>query len=331
MTHTFTTSVQALRGAVDAAVLAPSVHNTQPWRFVLDNDHLDIRAEQSRRLQVLDPSARQLTISLGCAVFNARVAISASGFGAQVDRFPDPGDPDLVARLSLTAADLPGSGDATLAPLKAQLRNRQTNRRHFEDETVPDEVIERLSTAAQAEDARLFEVIHPQHRLSLALLTQQADDQENVDPAYRAELRRWTTDDPTRRDGVPSMAVPHVDGTAHDDIPIRDFDTHGAGWLPTDTRSSLDQCLLILGTDNDDRTAWLRAGEALERLWLEATDAGYAVSLFTQLIEVPYTRERLRAELTMTMHPHVLLRIGRASQTSSSNRRRLEDMLTVGH
>ncbi|MEO9236909.1 MAG: hypothetical protein ABI418_02350, partial [Jatrophihabitantaceae bacterium] len=206
--------------------------------------------------------------------------------------------------------------------------NRQTNRRRYEDEDVPAGVLHELIGAVEAEQARLIEVNSLEHRLAVARLSQQADTLENADPAYRAELRAWTSDDPRRPDGVPAMAVPHVTGNAHDDVPIRDFDTRGMGWLPTETRSALQQCLLILGTDADSELNWLRAGEALERLWLLATQLNYVVSLFTQVIELPHTRERLRAELSLGMQPHILLRVGRASRTSASMRRKLVDVLT---
>jgi hypothetical protein len=90
----------------------------------------------------------------------------------------------------------------------------------------------------------------------------------------------------------------------------------------------MNQCLLILGTEADSELNWLRAGEALEHLWLRATRLNYVVSLFTQVIELPHTRERLRAELSLGMQPHILLRVGRASRTSASMRRKLVDVLT---
>ena len=123
-------------------------------------------------------------------------------------------------------------------------------------------------------------------------------------------------------------AVPHADAGSGDDIPIRDFDTHGQGWLPTKTHSSLNQCLLLLGTTQDQSAAWLRAGEALERVLLEATLRGYVASLFTQVIEVPRTRQLLRRELNVAINPHVLLRVGRAPKTPASRRRRLADVLS---
>jgi hypothetical protein len=326
---TTSTSTQALRRAAVRATLAPSVHNTQPWRFVLSGDALEIHADPLRRLEVLDRSGRQMLISCGCALFNARVSLAASGFQAHVERAPDPTRPDLLARISAGTAT-PGSGPdlSVLAPLDAVIESRRTNRRQFGADVVPPEIIDDLVAAAAAEGVELLPITRAEDRVSVAIQSQRADAQENADPAYRAELRMWTTGDDLRNDGVPASAIPYGAAGGHDDIPVRDFDTTGAGELPTETRSGMNQCLLLLGTDADSREAWLRAGEGLEHLLLEAERHGYAVSPITQLIEMPNTRAMLRRELRLTMHPHVLLRIGRAPTTPATRRRRLIDMLT---
>ena len=313
-----------LRRAAVRATLAPSVHNTQPWRMHLAEGRLDLFADLSRQLLVLDPTSRQLLISCGCALMNARVAIAGADGAVRVQRFPDPLRSDLVA--CLTATDAPA--DPELAALDPVIELRQTNRREFAQEEVPDAILATLAATAEAEAASLIPVRNPEDRIVVATLSQRADAIENRNPAYRAELRAWTTDDPGRRDGVPSLAVPHVDGTAEDDVPIRDFDTRGTGKLPARTRSSLNQTMVLLCTDGDSPADWLRAGEALERVLLEITRHGLSASLLTQVTEVPATRAELRRELKLTGHPHVLLRIGRAPTTPASRRRRLVDVLT---
>ncbi len=312
-----------LRQAVVQANWAPSVHNTQPWRFVIGPGYLEIYADWSRQLKVLDPTGRQLIISCGCAALNARASLAASGCGVSVDRRPDPARPDLLVRLNVTETQVP---DSTLADLDAEIELRRTNRRRFADEPVPSEVVDALVAAASVEDAELIQVLSAEHRLITASLSQRADREENANPAYRAELRAWTTSDPRRRDGVPAFAVPHVDGGAHDDIPMRDFDTQGMGWLPVETHSDINQCLLLLGTYDDNPKTWLTSGEALERVLLEATKRGFAVSPLTQVIEIASTRTMLRDELALTMHPHVLLRVGRAPKTTAARRRLPSDL-----
>src|SRR5579862_5473192 len=89
-----------LKRAAEAAVAAPSVHNTQPWWFVIRDGWLEIWEDVTRQLSVLDPRKRQMTISCGCALFNARVAIEASGHVAIVERFPDADRPHLLARVT---------------------------------------------------------------------------------------------------------------------------------------------------------------------------------------------------------------------------------------
>jgi nitroreductase len=313
-----------LRVAAARAMLAPSVHNTQPWRFVLRHDVLEFYADRSRQLAVLDPSGRQLYLSGGCALFNARVSLAASGTAGTVRRFPDADHPDLVARIEIGATAAP---DHALAVLDPVVELRQTNRRRFASDPVPAELVATVVGAAAAEGAMLHPVVEAQDRQRLARLSQRADLAQITNAAYRAELRAWTSNDPTRLDGVRAAAVPHVDGSAGDDVPIRDFDSQGAGWLPGETRSSASQCLLVLGTEADTPQAWAQAGEALERVWLEITRAGFVASLFTQVIEVTALRARLRDELRLGMHPHLVLRVGRARVTPASMRRHLSEVL----
>jgi nitroreductase len=319
-------AVEALRRAAVRATWAPSVHNTQPWYLVIGEEVLEIHADLTRRLAVIDPSCRQLIISCGCAVFNARVSLAADGFAAEVRRHAPGGGRSLVAEVAGSSG-----GDRSVAALDPVLELRRTNRRQFTDDHVDPELVSTLRIAAAHEGAGLFLVEEQAHRAAVALLSQRAEAVEEANPAYRSELRAWVTADQRRGDGVPITTLPRPDGgvpmSAADAIPLRNFGDPGPAGLAGSTRSSRDQTLLLLGTDSDDALSWMRAGEALERVWLEVTRAGYAMSVFTQVIEVPGTRESLRSELGLSMHPHILIRVGRAPATPASRRRKLVDVL----
>jgi nitroreductase len=305
--------VRALEHAADLAVLAPSVHNTQPWRIVMHPDRMELWADRTRQLAVLDPTGRELVQSGGAALFNARVALADEQWAVEIERFPRPDAPDLLA----VVRPVSGPADPALAALEPAVARRHTNRRRFTAEQVPDDVVRRLTALAAEEGTTLVPVLREGHRRLVARLTQQADGIQNASPAYRAELRHWTTRPAAAGDGVPSSVVPHVDGLGHDDVPIRDFDTQGQGELPAEIGSGADQTFILLATGNDDRRAWLCSGEALQRVLLELTGLGWVASPLTQAIEVPVTRTQLRAALTWHAHPQMLLRVGRADGTDA--------------
>lgn len=323
---------QALRRAASRARLAPSIHNTQPWRMRLEGDALVLELDPDRTLAVVDPHLRQAWISCGCALFNARASLSGEDRGFRVLRFPEGEDSRVFARLELTDEPTPDSidipGREALRELDPAIPLRRTNRTRYADDEVSPGFLSRLAAAALMEDGILTAVVREDQRDAVAALARRADAALYADPHYRAELREWTTDNPYRRDGVQSSVVPRVDGTTSDEIPLRDFDTFGHGRLPADAHSTRRQTLLVLGTAGDTRYDWLRAGEALERVFLEITRFGYVSSPLMQALEVPATRCELRRALGMTYHPQFLFRVGRSAPTPPTPRLHLEDVLT---
>ncbi len=284
------TSVQALRRAAVRATMALSVYNTQPWLFVLRPGALEVHADPSRWSQVLDPAGRQMLLSCGCALFNARVSLAAAGFLTHVERCADPWRPAVLACVTPDAdvtapgADDPGLAIGVLDPLIDQFR---PDARTFVPGAVPEEVIAELVRAAASEGAELRHVSRPDDRRRLLSLSHEAGEREAVDD-HGAE-RPLILDGP--RDGG-------------------------------------DGCLLVLGTAEDSPVEWVRAGEALERVLLEAAGRGLSVVPLTRVIEVAHLRSRLRSQLRSSMQPHVVLSIGRASPLPAQRRRRLVDMLT---
>jgi nitroreductase len=307
------------RKAAERASLAPSIHNTQPWRFVFRPDALELQVDPDRQLRALDPTGRQLVISCGCALFNARVGLAADRV-VQVDRLPDPANRDLLARLTVLDESAPWTPLVRLDPV---IERRHTNRRDFFDQDVPPDVIYELTTAAEQEGASLLQIVKPEHKMVAAQLSQEAEAIQNADPRYRAELETWTTTDLHRSDGVPVYAIPHTDERSEPMALVRNFDVAGKGWMPGLQQSSLNHCLMVLGMAESNRPAWLRGGEALQRILLEATRLDYVVSLASQVVEVGSTRDRLRKELDLEFHPLLLMRIGRAAPTPASKRRDL--------
>lgn len=115
------------------AVLAPSGHNTQPWLFSVRDDTVDLYADRTKALPVVDPDDRELTISCGAALFNLRHALRRFGYRDDVyELLPDPAETDLLARLRLVAGE--PSLPEELALFEAIPRRRTTRARYSERE-----------------------------------------------------------------------------------------------------------------------------------------------------------------------------------------------------
>src|SRR5262245_57770681 len=141
---------EQLRFMLHYAVLAPSGHNTQPWLFKTDGDWIELHADRTRALPVVDPEDRELTISCGAALFHLRSAIRYFGFAPKIQTFPDPANPDFLARITLDAR-LPATDEEQL--LFRAITRRRTNRMPFLAQAVPGAVLSALEAAAQREGA----------------------------------------------------------------------------------------------------------------------------------------------------------------------------------
>ncbi|MCW2637155.1 MAG: hypothetical protein JWQ99_3522 [Blastococcus sp.] len=322
---------------VAAATRAPSIHNTQPWRFTASAERLDVHFDRERALPVLDPSGRQQVISCGLAVEFAVLALAARGSAAEVHLLPDAGEPDHLAAVRITGAHDPTEEDRELAEA---IDRRHTVRAPFQPRAVPGDLVDRLQVDARAFGTWCKTITRSEEEIATVFLISRAEEIEQGDPAYVAELQRWMRTDPSAVDGVPVDAVPSGDTHARpSNWLIRDFvvgqrEPHAflpAGDADAPPPDVERPTVLLMGTDGDDRYAWLQAGRALARVLLRATAAGVAASPLTQALDWPATRARLQARLSLVGHPQFLLRMGYppdAPAAAVSGRRPVEEVLS---
>jgi hypothetical protein len=321
------TLLDKARFAVRYAILAPSSHNTQPWRFVSGDRELLICADRTRSLPNIDPFDRELIISCGAALFNLRVALAHFLIPVEITTFPYSAEPDVVARIAF-----PESGPALneLADLFGAITRRATNRGPYIVEDIPDPVVERLKSAAEAEGLDVAFARTSSERERVARLVAVADRRQFDDPRFRRELASWIHSS-RRDDGMPAysqgfQALADVANPIAAMI-IRTFDV-GEGVAATHEQLARGSTLLVaLSSPTDDNHGWLATGMGLQHLLLAATGLGYSTSYLNQPIEVSDFRSLLVTELRTASYPQVLLRMGRGAVATHSPRRPLRHVL----
>jgi nitroreductase len=292
----------ALNEAATTAGYAPSIHNTQPWRWRLTNDTLDLYADRSRILEATDPDARLATLSSGAALHHARVSLAAHGWHTTVTRMPEPAEPDHLARLRV-AGRAPAEPQAVR--LEPTIRRRHTDRRPVTDTPVTPDKRTAITAAVEAENASLH-VLRSDQVIELAAAAGYAQHTEATEAAWQAELAYWTGGTRPAGTGIPDAAIPDKD--TQTTVPGRDFGHHGD--LPVSAGHDRAAVFAVLYGRDDKPLDWLRAGEALSAGWLTATELGVSVMPLSATIEVAATRQAIRALLASIGHPYLVIRLG---------------------
>jgi nitroreductase len=320
-----------LARAVETALRAPSVHNTQPWLWRIGTDVIELHTDRFRHLAATDPDRRDLVVSCGAALHHLRVALAGSGTATEVARLPDPEDRSLLAVVRPVA----GAPDPALAALAPAIPLRRTDRRRLSHRAVPADLVEELVDRAGGEGILLVPVTGPGRRDRLLAALAEAAVLQRTRPGYAAELQRWSHRPEHARDGVPAANVPPPPvGSSHSPQQRR-FGRCDLAQPPTQAGRHPDDdgsVFLVLATAGDRPLDRLRAGEAASAVLLAATRDGLATTPFSQPVELGESRLPLaRDVLRIPEQAQLVLRIGwpvpGAGPIPESPRRRLGAVL----
>ena len=320
------TPEEQLRFLLGYAVLAPSTHNTQPWRFRVRGREVEVRADRTRAVEVLDPEHRELVMSCGAALFHLRLGLRYFGREAVVALTPISDDPDLLAVLRVGPERDRTAEDELLF---RAIPERHTNRLAADERVLPGPLLTIVKEAAGAERAWLRSLDGIELRARVADLIADADRQLFGDRRYRHELAQWMRpNDESVTDGVPAFAY----GIPETAAPIGPWlvEQVNSGRLSglRDRRSALNAPgLVVLGTHQDAPKSWMAAGQALARVLLHAAARGIWASYLDQPLHVRELRQELRALLELDGHPHAILRLGAGDPVGHTPRRPLEDVI----
>lgn len=311
-----------IRTVLALAGRAPSICNSQPWRWRVDDGALQLFVDPSLQLPSADPDGRDLILSCGAALNHCVIALAAMGWRARVHRLPDPGNPDHLATIETCCRDV----DQTDVMLAAAIPRRRTDRRLYSAWPVPGADIALMGARAAGSGVMLRRIDRVDR---LNQIVAQAVTAHLADPEYLSELTTWSGRYSSVA-GVPAQNTPAPNASAA--IRNRVFAGPTLAQPPGASPGDDNAVILALGTQTDDRLARLRAGEAASVVLLTATSLGLASCPLTEPLEIAATRNAVRSDVFGTAaYPQMLLRVGwapvNANPLPSTPRRQLEDIV----
>ncbi|NQV73909.1 hypothetical protein HQ496_12365 [bacterium] len=305
---------ERLKYLINYAVLAPSTHNTQPWLFRVNGDSVDILADRSRALPVIDPEDRGLLISCGAASGTLSTALEAVGLIHNLSFLPDPSEPDLVARIAVVGeialeTDWMGTLNA--------IRSRKTVRNGFQDRLLrPSDMqfIEERTVSGEA-SVRLIDSV--QDEVDVLRAIGDAETERLTDKHYVRENASWTHPLRNRsRDGIPELA----NRTAS----IQEI--WSPGNLLENKMGSISRVAVVVSPSNRPLN-WLRSGFEMSIILIEAGKRGLNAAIIIHPLQIQEIRLRIEAILKTDWTAQVLLRLGFAERAPLTPRRALVDVM----
>ena len=300
------------------AILAPSSHNTQPWRFGIGENELRVYVDKSRWLKVADADQRELHVSLGCALENLLFAAEHFGYGHRVAYLPQESEDDLIATVILK----PDGKPAAFRPpeLFEAIIARRTNHKVYDGRPIPQEDMAQLHACSIEEDVLLHLTDEAEIKRQVDEMIVQADAEQFADPAWREELGYWMGQGvfgtPWLMSKAAQLAVTYLN--------------MGKGTAKKDSELLMSAPVLaVISTPSDDRASRVRAGQVFERVALMATAVGIRAHPMSQILEIPEFKA-LVAELIPTpdVTPQHTFRLGYAEpEEEPTPRRRLSQVL----
>lgn len=324
---TIGTTEEQLLFLLNYAVLAPSLHNSQPWLFKVSDQCLEIMLNQSIALSIVDPNNRELIISCGAALGNLEVAARYFGYDTKVQHAKNKDGANYLAKISLSKGASPSVLEIALFNA---ITLRQTHRSLFNAEKASDDLLQNCAIAASARGVEFSYISDAKTKSEVAKLTIVADKEQFSRPWFRVELAAWMhSSKKSRQDGMSArrFGIPDI-LTPFTGFLIRTFNLGKQVASKNQKKIASDSSVLgIFSTQTDHPSDWLNSGRALSHVLLLLTAKGFSAGYLNQPIEVEVFRNLLRRVLATLTYPQIMLRIGKAPAINFSIRRSVKDCL----
>ncbi len=291
--------------AVGLACRAPSLHNSQPWRWVATPAALDLFTDPHRVVRSTDSSGREAIISCGAVLDHLKTAMAAAGWRTHVEEFPNPSRLEHLASIYFTPLEYVTQAWRDRADA---ISRRRSDRLPFGPPSDWQSFETMLHIAFES-DLVAIEVLADSARPLLLDASRLTESLRRDDDFYHRELQWWTA--PLRQsEGIPPSDL--VSRSEADRVGLdRRFPT--SGFSDRRAATAQDQAkILVLSTAEDTRADAFHAGQVLSKVLLECTMAGLATCPLTHITELEASRDIIRDLMADHAMPQVLIRVGTA-------------------
>lgn len=314
------------RTLIEYGIKAPSGHNSQAWKFSVVDDAIEIHPDKSRALPIVDPTNREMFISLGCAAENIVLAAQAQGIKASVNSAPD-GSKIIIGLAQKAAAD---------TRWLDLINRRQCNRGEYLNKALTAAQKKALESIEHDSSVTASIITDKTMQKQLITLVNQGNDAQMRDPAFKNELLDWirfnAREVKAKGDGLAYSAM------GNPPVPLRFLGKLIAkSFLQPEKQNAHDNkllgdisALIVFSAQKDTPANWIELGRYFERMMLVATELSLAHSHFNQPIEVAALRHKFKdLNFIKGSYPCLLIRVGFAkTKASYSPRRKIDDVIT---
>lgn len=328
---------EKIKFILNYAILSPSSHNTQPWKFKISpanfsngasGNSLEIFADSSRRLKISDKDGRMIFISVGCALTN--ILITADYFGLNYEVFygkKADGFKESAARILFSEDKEKKKNNAALFN---EIPNRSTNRNPYKDIPVSEEFLESLKKFNAREETAVEFISGTELKEKISDVMAGGMKRIMGMKIFRRELADWLRTNLTlKHDGMPgdghnmnlftSIIAPYV---------LRNIDVSEVEKQKAKRRVLNFPALGIIGSKEDNVLNWIYAGELFQNLILAVKSNKMDIAIMVAIIEDPESRSKLQKTLNFPHLPQMFFGFGYAEKPApKSPRRKLEEFL----
>jgi len=297
------------------AILAPSTHNTQPWKFHIENSKIQFFADKERWLKIADPGQRESHISVGCALENLLIAADHFGYDANLAHFPEKKREDFVAEVSFSVS----KKTKMLNAIFDAITKRHTNHKVYEKRKISKEHVKKLESCCTVEGVRIDLTDDDNVKIKAEELYTQGILTNFANPKYRQELAYWVGEGvfgtPWLISQLARLAVSRA--------------SYGKSTAEKGSKALLSASHLgLISSKTDDKLSWVKTGQVFERLALTATSLDIRIQVGSDICQIPELRKKLQAIIPgMKEIPQMPFRLGYAEPEKHTPRRSLEEVL----